>query len=67
MSIISIFLLVWWPRGGEFDTPLASKLRILFLSFYDTGETKKSFLKHFRWNIGGPWRPPKPHHKILEK
>ena len=66
MSIILIFLLVWWPRGG-FDTPLAPKLRILFLSFYDTGETKKSFLKRFRWNIGGPWKPPKLPHKILEK
>ena len=67
MSIILIFLLVWWPRGGGFDTPLAPKLRILFLSFYDTGETKKSFLKRFRWNIGGPWNPQKPHHKIVEK
>ena len=31
--------------------PPAPKLIILFSSSYDTGETKKSFLECFRWNI----------------
>ena len=33
---------------GGFDTLPAPKLRILFLNSYDTGETKKLFLKRFR-------------------
>ena len=51
------------PKGGLIHPP-ALKLRILFLSSYDTGETKKSFLERFRWNIGAPRNPPKPHHMI---
>ena len=54
--------IVWGPRG--LIHPLAPKLRILFLSSYDTGETKKSFFKRFRWNIRDPRNPQKPHHKI---
>ena len=62
IGAMSEYHIVWGPRGGLIHPP-APKLRIL-LSSYDTRETKKSFLKHFRWNIRGPRNPPKPQHKI---